>query len=318
MNPLQIYYDRFNKGDPAQKLIDLPSFPEMIDVEPVSACNYSCLMCPTGLNATGRKAEFMDPGDWLTIVRQCRPHGTALRLIGWGEPLLHPNIISMIGCAGCLVHLNTNASKIDDAMAGNLVRAGLASIKFSFQGVDRGSYAEMRQTDFFDGMLEAIASVRSARGDSEFPFIAASTSITNETIGQVDEFRRKIEPLVDQLSIGHTTFDYFDSDTIRVRPEVRAVYERVKALSTVEKKHPDPCPEVFNKLSIHADGSYAVCCNAFGNEGTFGNVKTMSISEAWMHPMMREYRERLARKEYGGPLCSVCYSYMGLSENTVE
>ena len=317
VNPLQHLYDNFNHGDPAEKYRTLPDFPLMIDCEPTSACNFGCLMCPVGMNALGRAAEFMAWETWESIVDQCRSYGTALRLIQWGEPLLHPHIGRMIEYANqakLVTHLNTNGSKLTIGLAVDLVDLGLTSIKFSFQGIDRDSYAEMRQIDFFDGMLDAIRIMREARGPNALPFISASTSITNETPEQVAKFREIIEPLVDQLTIGHTTFDFFDPDTIRVRPEVRAAFDKVKALSTVERKHPDPCPEVYGKLSIHADGSYAVCCNAYGKEGTFGNVKDMPIHVAWRHKMMEDYRKRLAKKDYDAPLCRDCYDYHGLTE----
>ena len=48
MNQLQPLYDGFNSGDPADKLAALPKFPLMVDIEVTSACNFRCLMCPTG------------------------------------------------------------------------------------------------------------------------------------------------------------------------------------------------------------------------------------------------------------------------------
>lgn len=319
MNPFQSLYDSFNYGTSREKYDSLPDFPRMLDIELTSACNFRCLQCPVGNHSMTRPAVFMSANVFASIVDQCAPHGTALRLIGWGEPMLHPNIVDLIHYAaeaGLLIHLNTNASKLTPQVCEELVDAGLSSIKLSFQGVDRQSYLEMRRTDFFDGMIRAIGWMNDARGHRKLPFIAASTSITYESDEQVAEFRALMEPLVDHLSVGRTTFDFMDMKAVRLKPAEKAMLERLAGLQTVAKRHPDPCPEVFDKLSIHADGNAVVCCNAYDNEGVIGNVNDTPIAELWRHPTIEAYRERLARREYTGPLCGQCFDYMSLTAGT--
>ena len=317
MNPFAPLYDRQNHGTAEQKHASLPSFPRLIDIELTSACNFRCLMCPTGNHSMQRATGFMDERTFYDIVAQCAPYETALRFIGWGENTLHPQIVSFVQAAsdvGLLTHLNTNGSKLTYDLACDLADAGLSSIKFSFQGVDAKSYAEMRNIDFFDGMIEAINTMLDARGDGKkLPFIAASTSITYETPEMVEAFKKRLGHLVDHLSIGHTVFDYMDLKAVRLRPHEVAMLDRLSKLQSVDKKHPDPCPEVYDKLSVHWDGSVMVCCNAYDDVGKVGKFPEQSLKELWNAPLIREYRERLARKEYEGPLCSACWDYQGLT-----
>lgn len=321
MNPLQALYDDFNSGDPAEKLSSLPKFPRLLDVEITNACNFRCNFCPTGLGLLERRTGFMSLHMWKQIVDECGQHGTAVRIIGWGEGTLHPDIATFVLLAstrGIMTHINTNASKMTPDLAQRLVEAGLSSIKFSFQGVDRESYNEARQTDFFDGMMNAIKIMRDTRGDNPLPYIAASTSITNETPDQVERFRAIMEPLVDHLSIGHTTFDFLDGHAHRLRPHQRALFEKASGLDTTAKKHPVPCPEVYGKLSISWDGYGRVCCNDWNGETNLGRVGWVTIAKMWEHTTIKAYRERLSRGEYSGPLCSGCYDYAELTkgENT--
>lgn len=321
MNPLKPLYESFNRGDPAEKYANLPDFPRMLDVEPVGLCNFKCLCCPTGLNALKRSQGFMKWDVWRSIVDQCEPHGTALRPYGWGEPTLHPRIIDMIAYASAAdlwTHMNTNGSKITPDFARSLVNAGLTSIKFSFQGADRETYAEMRQTDFFDGMLKAIRMMRDARGDDSLPYISASTTTTYETPEMIEEFRGIMVPLVDELSVGKTIFGFLDLSAARIKPEQRKTLERLVAEESVIKRHPDPCPEVYSKLSIHWDGSVRVCCNDVTGESFLGSVVDTPISEIWRHPQIEAYRERLARKDYDAPLCRDCWDYLDLTEGGHE
>lgn len=314
MNPFQHLYDICNSGASADKLAFLDDGPRIIDIEPTSACNMRCVFCPTGLQATGRPAGFMTRQTHTAILDKTAPFRTALRYIGWGEPLLNCDLARFIAEAasrGRMTHLNTNGSRITRETAQDLVYAGLSSIKFSFQGTDRESYLAMRRTDMFDGLLEAIACMRDARGDRRLPFIAASTTTTTETPEQVAAFRARLEPLVDQLSIGKTIFEFIDMAAVPTKR--RKMLEAAAAASTVSKRHPSPCPEIFDKLTVHWDGSVRVCCNDYSGRTNLGNIVTDDFASIWRHPTIEAYRANVARGEYTGPLCSVCFDYMDLT-----
>ncbi len=299
----------------------------MLDIELTSSCNFRCLMCPVGNRSLGRAAEFMKHDTFVNILGQSIHGGLeAMRFIGWGEPALHPELCAFIDGAtgaGILTHLNTNGSKMTHELARDLVCADLNSIKFSFQGVGRKSYAEMRNVDFFEGMIEAIGVMREAWfhhhagniiGRSLLPWIAASTTTTWETPEMIAEFCERLALLVDELSVGKTIFDFMDLGKAKLRRKDRDTLVRLMSASTGdEKAHPDPCPEVFNKLSIHADGSVVVCCNDYDGVVVLGNVNTDRIEDMWRHPKIEAYRERLARKDYDAPLCVSCFDYLGVT-----
>ena len=313
-NPFRSIYDICNVGDPATKWTNLPVFPRMIDLELTSACNFRCLMCPTGNLSLHRPAMFMDDATFGTILAQCARHDTALRFIGWGEPLLHDEalrFIRMANQAGLLTHLNTNGSHVTEAVAARLVEFGLSSIKFSFQGADQASYAEMRNIDWYEGLLATVAMFHAIRGKRKHPWIAVSTTITDEAPETVEMFKERLEPIADEVSVGRTIFDFMDLNAVRLRPEQKARLQHLKTKETVEKRHPVPCPEVYDKLSVHADGSVVVCCNDFDGTMELGNVNETPLAELWRHPKIEAYRERLARQDYDAPLCSTCYDYLG-------
>ena len=313
MNPFAHLYKKCNTGDPAEKYANLADFPHMLDIELTSLCNFRCLMCPTGNLSLQRDAVFMNSETWALIYAQCARRAEGLRFIGWGEPLLHPNVIGIIADAteeGLLTHINTNASKLDKRMAGRLVGAGLSSIKFSFQGVDKASYAEMRNIDYFENVIDAIDTMWLARLGGSRPWISVSTSTTYETPEQIEAFCDRITPMVDELSIGKTIFDFMDMDEVKLKDDDREQLEHLKGLESGEKRHPVPCPEVYDKLSIHADGSVVLCCNDFNGVVDLGNVNETRIDEMWRHPKIEAYRTRLAKKDYNAPLCETCFDYM--------
>ena len=88
-NPLQSVYDKVNKQP--KKVLQFPAF---VDIELTNHCNLNCKMCPRFL--AERKQGFMFYDGFVKVVQECKKHNTPVRLIGWGEPLLHPNIIDVI------------------------------------------------------------------------------------------------------------------------------------------------------------------------------------------------------------------------------
>jgi len=316
INPFAGRYATCNTGAPAAKHAVLSDGPIIVDIEPVGLCNFRCVMCPTGLHALGRPGGFMTRETHNAILEKTAPFKSSIRYIGWGEPLMHTQISWFIDAAshdGRLTHLNTNGSKFitDQTVPARLVSAGLSSIKFSFQGADRETYHAMRRVDFFEELLFAIDMMRNARGWNYRPFIAASTTTTTESEETIARFKSRIAPMVDQLTIGKTVFEFIDMAA--VQPKQRALLEEAAQHQTVDKRHPDPCPEVYNKLTIHWDGAVRVCCNDYSGTTDLGNIVTDDFADIWRHPTIEAYRERLGRKEYSGPLCGVCYDYADLT-----
>ncbi|MCC7016142.1 MAG: radical SAM protein [Rhodospirillales bacterium] len=315
-SPFQPIYDICNAGHSKEKLAKLPAFPRLIDVEMTNTCNFRCLMCPTGNFSQKRAKGFMDDAVFHKVLDEIRPRKTPLRFIRWGEPFTHPRILDYLrACreAGVLTHVNTNGSKLDEATIDALLEIPLDSLKFSFQGVDRKSYAEMRNTDFFVELVATIRRLHAKRGTRAKPFIQVSTTITYESKGMVEAFRRDLAPFCDSLNVGRTVLEYVDLNAVRLRPHEFEELRRLKELESVIKVHPE-CPEVFDKLSVNWDGTITACCMDSDNVMTIGDVRTQTLAEVWASDTLNRYRSLLAEMRHDElALCKSCYDTHGLS-----
>lgn len=315
-NPFQPLYDQCNAGNSKQKLAALPAFPRMIDIEMTNTCNFRCLMCPTGNYSQKREKGFMTDEVFYRVLEQIRGTRTPLRFIRWGEPFTHPNILQYLrDCreAGLLTHVNTNGSRLTDEMMDELVRIPLDSLKFSFQGVDRKSYSEMRNIDFFDELIDTVRRMHAKRGDSPFPFIHVSTTITYESKELVGQFREAFKDIADMVNVGRTVLEYVDLNAVRLRPHEFEQLKKLKELESVVKVHPE-CPEVFDKISINWDGSVTACCMDSENVMTLGDVRKDTIQEIWDGHLLNHYRAMLADMRHDElALCKSCYDTHGLS-----
>ena len=317
-NPFMPIYDLCNAGNSRQKLETLPSFPRLMDIELTNTCNFRCLMCPTGNFSQKRPSGLMEPETFLKVADEAAEHGTPLRFIRWGEPTMHPRFLEYVRAAkdrGLLVHVNTNGSYMTDEMIGELIEIPLDSLKFSFQGVDRVSYSEMRNRDYFIELVATIRRFHGMRGDRAKPFLQVSTTITYEAVQQVKDFTDEMKTMADMVNVGHTTFDWLDLKAVRLKPHEIAMLERLKGQESLNKIHPE-CPEVFDKLSINWDGKVTACCMDSDNLMIIGDIARQSLAEIWTSSKMREFREVLADMRHDDlPLCKNCYDSHGLAAN---
>ena len=127
-DPFENEYKKCNSGTNAEKMADIPRFPDIVDIELTNKCNLRCPMCPTGRKELKRKRGFMDEVIFMSILYECEQHKTPIRLVRWGEPMLHPDFWELIEYAnicGIKIHLNTNGYFLTE------MKAPIDSIKIS-------------------------------------------------------------------------------------------------------------------------------------------------------------------------------------------
>ncbi|MEG0179371.1 MAG: radical SAM protein, partial [Oscillospiraceae bacterium] len=180
IHPLKRFYKTVDSPDIAYKLQNIPSFPYILEFEVTNNCNFHCLMCKTGMSTAKRERGYMSCDTYKKIIDEIKGKQIALKFVGQGEPLLHPNFPEFVKEAeenGIVCHLTTNASLLDEDMMDKLFSAGLESIKFSFQGVTREGYLEMRQKDNFEQLMNTISKLYNKRGNKERPYITIHTTV---------------------------------------------------------------------------------------------------------------------------------------------
>jgi len=311
-----------NAGKSQEKLKNLPHFPRYIDVELTNTCNFHCLMCPTGVGSQKRTKGFMPDVIYRKLIDEVKEHRTPLRFIRWGEPSLHPKFVHYLEEAkkhDLLVHINTNGKLLNEDILRKLVVLPLDSIKFSFQGVDRNSYRQMRNTDYFDELLKKIKLLHSLRGERLTPFIHVATTITIEPPETVARFKETAWQFADLVTVGRTQLEYLDLATVKLSEEEIKTLTVLKQQETLIKKHPE-CSEVFDKLSINWDGKVTACCKDYDELMVIGDLRVQSLQEIWNSEQMFRYRRLLADMRHDDiELCSICFDTMGIGTklNTV-
>lgn len=322
-NPFKDIYRKCDLGNAFEKIENLSDFPDIIDLELTNTCNFKCLFCPTGTRSIKRNQGIMSDEIFYKIINETKKYDTAIRFIRWGEPLVHPKLIEYIKyikkVSNSIVHINTNGSLLSEELMKEFINIPLDSIKFSFQGVDKKSYEEMRNIKFYNELLDKVKKLYELRGEQDKPYIHVSTSITYETPIQVENFKNELSKYTDLVTVGRTIMEYIDVDKIRLSEEEKNIFRKLKEQESVVKVHPDICPEVYHKLSINWDGTVTACCSDYDGKMIIGNINDKSLAEIWKTSKMNEYRRRLAENRFDDfELCSKCYDYAELQKKGAQ
>lgn len=113
--------------------IKLRGEPTMLQLEVTSRCNFRCSYCIVH-NGSGEEQTRDTSEDMFREILRTFPHALYLHLQGQGEPLLNPNLPSMIRYAkgqGRLVGTVTNGSLWTETLTRNLLNTGIDAVAFS-------------------------------------------------------------------------------------------------------------------------------------------------------------------------------------------
>jgi len=306
-------------------------FPILIDVEPTNACNLDCIFCAR--QAMKRPNVVMPIETLKTIVDEMKNYKTSIRFSGWGEPTLNPKIVDFVKYPrdnGVLTHLTTNATFLTPELSRSLLKTGLNKIKFSLQGLTENEYNRMRRTkkdsDSETGYKNVVKNIETfieLRNELEIPcHIQVSVSMLkneqeNRTLQQ--SFYDKWNPKVDSIW-GLGKIGVYGGKPLLTS------FQRVKDLGRISdedlrqsrpRREDDvnkgkKCTELYNKISIGAEGVIKACCDDYDNQLAVGKIGKNTIKDVWDGEKLRNLRENIESGDPAKvpPFCKNCDNYL--------
>ena len=301
-NPFRKIYDSEEYKNVNINKDNLRPFPFIVDIELTNNCNLNCLFCSRHIMK--RKKGFMSFDTFKKFVDEMAENNSALRMIRWGEPLLHPELLEFVEYAknkGVLVHITTNGLLLNEEKAKKLIELGLNSIIFSFQGATKKGYEEMRNNKKYDLLCENIKRFMAVRDKTKAKTWAhISSTMTNETDEEIASFKDEWLKVVDSVGIGKTNFARVEEKDIK---KINNVVQKESI-----KRFYRPCTEVRQKISVNWNGDITACCADYDNELVVGNISKNSLKEAWNGKKIECIRYLLDGMNMGMfSLCKNCY-----------
>ena len=128
-------------------------------IEPTTECNLSCSICSRN-HWTSETIGHMEHHTFERIISNLPPSVERIVFSGVGEPMTHPNILSLIAQAKatvCKVGLVTNGVLLDDTMANELLRLELDELWVSLDSVHEEEVSslsgDMKNINVYDNVL---------------------------------------------------------------------------------------------------------------------------------------------------------------------
>ena len=126
-------------------------------IELTTRCPLQCAMC-VRQEYKGQERKDMALADFKKIVPYLKDVESVV-LEGWGESLLHKNLIEcieLIKMEGARAGFVTSGVGLDEEYVHKLSRVGLDFIGFSLSGATAGTHDKIRVNSDFDKLIESI------------------------------------------------------------------------------------------------------------------------------------------------------------------
>jgi uncharacterized Fe-S cluster-containing radical SAM superfamily protein len=268
----------------------LAAFPTRINLELTNECNLGCKHCPRSV--MGRPLGFMPARLFSKITDEvARYPGTLIKVVGLGEPALHPQIndlMELIGERRIPSIVYTNGELFKACTAEQIVGWNAQTIIVSVDGLDAESFARIRVGGDYVVLKKLVSEFYAARGRRKSPEI---------------EIRHVIFPKETQ------------ADLLRFRQEWLAISDTVKfnylyfPEQTTEELRDTKCRDIRRELYVYWNGKVPLCGYQYlsGEQEWLGNVETSSIASLWNSERLSEVRRcHEARDLSELPFCKTC------------
>jgi hypothetical protein len=299
------FYDIYSSKEWLYDYDPARSFPFFINLELTNKCQLDCLFCSRQLSK--RPIGYLSQSTAKEIFREAGSYkGTAIRFTGWGEPLLHKDVLEIARMAkneSLRVKIYTNGQSLTKELMEGFIEIGLDDLQFSLQGLNKEQYLFNRRLGDYDRLKKNILMASAMRGSGKKPFLSLLSSVLENELKEEDpvEFTKEWLPYVDKVAVDLTNLNFVKSSP-RVEPFLK---------SQSEGLHRGKCVDVFLALEVKYDGKIEFCGQDADNTPShiIGTVGDISLEEAWKGDRMEAQRNLVGRSlgHDVSVICRNCY-----------
>ncbi len=288
----------------------LRSRPFLINSEPTSHCNYSCLFCPTG-KKEGRSRGFGKPELFDRVVRELGPTAYLMTMHGWGEPLMHGKLPEMIATAKreriCTV-VTTNGSLLDEDVARELIRSGLDCLVFSIDGITERSYRAYRRNGKYGKVLQNLKDFIALRNamKSRTPFVEWQFLVFRHNEHELRDARKAAR------DAGADSIVFLPAYTEDERFDATLPGFRLPKASPLPK--PAACKHLWTTLTFHWNGAVVPCCYDYHEKVPYGDLLRDDLESLWNNVFFQDSRNLVRTGILNGSAgiyCEQCLASIG-------
>ena len=313
----------FKKSASAQKYImNSPRFgmPPSVQIEVTTKCNIGCRLCLRTIDPARVVDSDMPLDFFKSIISQLKGKTRSISLVGLGEPMLHPEIFSIIRFAKenkIEVSLIDNFTLINREKSLALIDSGLDYLYVSFDNVSKEAFEDRRTGACFETVVENIKLFVKTKNEvkSKKPVFFFKSTISHSNFAEIPQLVKFAEDLgADGINFGKM----MDRDESRIINPPPINDENLPK----SKIFVDPCElsesyecDATRGCYVTFDGKVLPCglmaesvSRAHYPQVQLGDLNSDTIGNIWRSSRFRQLRKKLESREYL-PECTTCGAY---------
>ena len=299
--------------------------PSVVYLEICRSCNLNCPMCLRRVLPSSELSGNMDLDTAKNIINNLGKV-VGIGLSGWGEPLLHPQIIDLlryISEKGILISFDTNGVLLKD-YARELVKIKtLYHIGLSIDFISK----EVKHTHTLITSLEGLKAILDEKRKicRRYPHLRVTMTVMKCNVAEIPRivmeiakygckwfdchlvivFDKTLPEEYKRPDINEFVRYFNEAKKIGREKGIKVTYER-KERVMLEDKGVTICNEPWKAPFIDYKGMVHPCC--FYLTKKLGDARTQLISEIWRGELYMDFRRQLLHKEE--PFCRNCMEGM--------
>lgn len=295
--------------------------PRSVKIELTGRCNFACSFCARGDML--RQQKDMDQAFFNRIAIEMREAGVEeLGMFYLGESFLCKWLPEAIRHAKEVagfpyVFITTNAALLTRERANAVFRAGLDSMKFSFNFSDANQFAEVTNVkrSLFEVVRKNISTARVVRDEVEketghrcglyASYIQYDGEQGERMLPMISWLEATVDevyalPLYNQAGFCKKKIQEQHDEWVPTAGNMGRVGGLVPPL---------PCWALFAEGHISWDGALTGCCFSHTPDFDFGDLNQMSFLDAWNSQAAQALRAANLKLDVTGTACEKCVAY---------
>jgi radical SAM protein with 4Fe4S-binding SPASM domain len=290
------YLDYRRAWDENPKWGIVGDYPLNLDIETTNRCNLKCPFCVR---------ESMDEGvgdfsveNYEKIIKEIMGGKVKAMKFNWrGEPTLFKNLPKFIGMAkkaGVIeTMINTNATLLTENMVDSLIASGLDRIIISVDSTEPELYRTQRVGAELDEVLSNIKMLLNVREEFKRYSDKDRKGRPYIRVQKVDLPEGKFENYVGFWS-------EFGVDAAAINTYKEKDDGKLGAWTALQ------CAQPFQRMIVTWKGDFVPCCQGQLFK-PLGNIKDMTVFQAWHSPTMQLLRDKhKMNRQNEIPQCAKC------------
>ena len=274
-------------------------------IEITNCCNLSCDFCPK----TSRKLAYITVDQFQYVLEQIRPYSDYIYLHLMGEPMLHPDlatILDLAAKAGVKVNLTTNGTLISKHEGILLGATALRQVNLSLHSYEANE-SSMTLVEYVNQVLDfvikasktkIISSIRLWNMDSEEQ--SGANSQNAQILKQIEQ-RLETKDVLSELIKSSLQLKISDQVYLNMAQKFDWPMEDREALG--EQVF---CYGLRDQIGILVDGTVVPCCLDSEGKISLGNIYEQPFAQIIQSERANKIYEGFSKRIAVEELCKRC------------